>query len=206
MHSLPTLTLHCLPLEGDIPDKTLFLPTHAAGRLEFTVTITGRPAPYALTPHKNRADPLLCAARLLDLADRMAARLGPTARALLSSPEIAAAPGQMATTATLKIGFDHAVAAELAKLAAQFPREAGFVARDSQTTLTTTKTLDLPPIANPPAILTKLQSALPAGISLDQTIYLTLPPVASPAPTLFFAARADFAPAALQILAEIFGA
>lgn len=132
----------------------------AAGRVGFRLVIQGRAAAYATTPHAARQDPVLTVARLIDLADRMARARGVGCFSCVGEVNFGmAVAGAIPDQASITLWFDHLSATELARLAAQFPREAGFVARDAATQLTVDSTWTLAPLAADPAIIAALRAA-----------------------------------------------
>ncbi len=132
----------------------------AAGRVGFRLLVKGRAAAHATTPHAARQDPVLTVARLIDAADRMARARGVGCLSGVSEVNFGAAQaGTIPDEASVTLWFDHLSATELARLAAQFPREAGFVARDAATQLTVASTWTLAPLAADPGIIAALRAA-----------------------------------------------
>ena len=97
----------------------------------FDVAVQGRAAHAGTTPPAARQDALVCAARIIDLVDRMMRARGAEGRGTVGQLRIVKSsrntiPGEVHLT----VEFRHPSDAEIARLEAQFPREAGFIARD----------------------------------------------------------------------------
>ena len=105
--------------------------TGAQAMVWYDVVATGQDAHAGTTPPSARKDALVCAARVIDLVDRMMRARGEDGRGtvgqLLVSPNSRnVIPGEV----RFSVEFRHPLDAEVDRLDAQFPREAGFVARD----------------------------------------------------------------------------
>ncbi len=105
--------------------------TGAQAMVWYDVVATGQDAHAGTTPPSARKDALVCAARVVDLVDRMMRARGEDGRGtvgqLLVSPNSRnVVPGEV----RFSVEFRHPADAELDRLDAQFPREAGFIARD----------------------------------------------------------------------------
>ena len=92
-----------------------------------------------------RKDALVCAARIIDLVDRMMRARGEDGRGtvgqLLVSPNSRnVVPGEV----RFSVEFRHPSDAEVDRLDAQFPREAGFIARDCGVKLELTQLFKIP--------------------------------------------------------------
>ena len=98
----------------------------------------GQDSHAGTTPPSARKDALVCAARIIDLVDRMMRARGEDGRGtvgqLLVSPNSRnVIPGEV----RFSVEFRHPDPAEIDRLDAQFPREAQFIARDCGVTLRT---------------------------------------------------------------------
>lgn len=116
--------------------KQIGIVTGAQAQVWFTATATGQDSHAGSTPPAARRDALVCAARVIDLVDRMMRARGEEGRGTVgqlfvepNSPNVI--PGEVRFT----IEFRHPDEAEIGRLAVQFPREAGFIARDCGVTL-----------------------------------------------------------------------
>jgi N-carbamoyl-L-amino-acid hydrolase len=121
-------------LEGE--GKQIGIVTGAQAQVWYDAVVTGQENHAGTTPPSTRRDALLCAARIIDLVDRMMRARGEDGRGtvgqLVVSPNSRnVIPGEV----RFSVEFRHPDDAEIARLAAQFPREAGFIARDCDVTL-----------------------------------------------------------------------
>ena len=105
--------------------------TGGQAQVWYDLVCTGQDSHAGTTPPSARKDALVCAARVIDLVDRMMRARGADGRGtcgqlfvLPNSRNVI--PGEVRFTAE----FRHPDEAEVSRLAAQFPREAGFIARD----------------------------------------------------------------------------
>jgi N-carbamoyl-L-amino-acid hydrolase len=106
--------------------------TGAQAQIWYDVVATGRESHAGTTPPSARKDALLCAARVIELVDRTMRARGEAGRGtvgqLIVSPNSRnVIPGEV----RFSVEFRHPDEAELDRIEAQFPREVGFVARDS---------------------------------------------------------------------------
>jgi N-carbamoyl-L-amino-acid hydrolase len=106
--------------------------TGAQAQIWFDVTVTGQEAHAGTTPPAARRDALVGAARIVDLVDRMMRARGEDGRGTVGQLQVLpnsrnTIPGEV----RFSVEFRHPADAEIERLAVQFPREAGFVARDS---------------------------------------------------------------------------
>jgi len=111
----------------------------------YDAVATGQDSHAGTTPPSARKDALVCAARIIDLVDRMMRARGENGRGtvgqLLVSPNSRnVIPGEV----RFSVEFRHPDGAELDRLDAQFPREAGFVARDCGVALALTRLFKIP--------------------------------------------------------------
>ena len=111
--------------------KEIGVVTGAQAQVWWEAVATGTDSHAGTTPPSARRDALLCAARVVDLVDRtMRARgedgRGTVGRLTVSPNSSNVVPGEV----RFSVEFRHPDEAEIERIAAQFPREAGFVARD----------------------------------------------------------------------------
>jgi beta-ureidopropionase / N-carbamoyl-L-amino-acid hydrolase len=105
--------------------------TGAQAMVWYDAIATGQDSHAGTTPPSARKDALVCAARIIDLVDRLMRAGGEDGRGtvgqLLVSPNSRnVVPGEV----RFSVEFRHPADAEVDRLDAQFPREAGFIARD----------------------------------------------------------------------------
>ena len=119
--------------------------TGAQAQVWYELVATGQDAHAGTTPPSARRDALLCAARVVELVDRTMRARGESGRGTVgqlhvspNSPNVI--PGEVRFTAE----FRHPDEAEIGRIAAQFPREAGFIARDCGVALQVRDVLRLP--------------------------------------------------------------
>lgn len=137
--------------------------TGGQAQVWFTAVATGQDSHAGTTPPATRRDALVCAARVIDLVDRMMRARGDLGRGtvgqlfvLPNSPNVI--PGEVRFT----IEFRHPDEAEIARLATQFPREAGFIARDCGVSLAITEKFRIPAQAFDPACIDLVRRAAAA--------------------------------------------
>ncbi len=111
--------------------KAIGIVTGGQAQVWFDCVATGQDSHAGTTPPSTRRDALVCAARVIDLVDRMMRARGEDGRGTVGQLFVTpnsrnVIPGEVRFTAE----FRHPDQAEIDRLAAQFPREAGFVARD----------------------------------------------------------------------------
>jgi N-carbamoyl-L-amino-acid hydrolase len=125
--------------------KQIGIVTGAQAQVWYDAVATGQDSHAGTTPPSARKDALVCAARVIDLVDRMMRARGEDGRGtvgqLLVSPNSRnVIPGEV----RFSVEFRHPDEAELDRLDAQFPREAGFIARDCGVRLELTKLFRIP--------------------------------------------------------------
>lgn len=137
--------------------------TGSQAQVWFTAVATGQDSHAGTTPPAARRDALVCAARIVDLVDRMMRARGDLGRGtvgqlfvLPNSPNVI--PGEVRFT----VEFRHPDQAEIDRLAAQFPREAGFVARDCGVALAVTEKFRIPAQVFDPACIDLVRNAATA--------------------------------------------
>ena len=125
--------------------KQIGIVTGAQAQVWYNVVATGQDSHAGTTPPSARRDALVCAARIIDLVDRMMRARGEDGRGtvgrLVVLPNSSnVIPGEVRFSAE----FRHPDAAEIDRLDAQFPREAGFIARDCGVALEITQLFKIP--------------------------------------------------------------
>ena len=110
--------------------------TGAQAQVWYDAVVTGQDSHAGTTPPSTRRDALVCAARIIDLVDRTMRARGEDGRGTVGQLVVLpnsrnVIPGEV----RFSIEFRHPDEAEIARIAAQFPRDAGFVARDSDVAL-----------------------------------------------------------------------
>lgn len=121
--------------------------TGAQAQIWFDAVMTGQDSHAGTTPPSTRRDALVGAARLIDLVDRMMRSRGEDGRGTVGQLHVFpnsrnVIPGEV----RFSVEFRHPDTAEIARLAVQFPREAGFVARDAGLSLSLTELFRLPAV------------------------------------------------------------
>ena len=125
--------------------KQIGIVTGAQAQVWYDAVVTGQDSHAGTTPPSTRKDALVCAARIIDLVDRMMRARGEDGRGtvgqLLVSPNSRnVIPGEV----RFSVEFRHPDADEVDRLHAQFPREAAFLARDCGVTLELTTLFRIP--------------------------------------------------------------
>jgi beta-ureidopropionase / N-carbamoyl-L-amino-acid hydrolase len=110
--------------------KAIGVVTGAQAQVWWDARAVGQDSHAGTTPPSARRDALVCAARLIDLVDRMMRARGEDGRGTVGFLQVApnsrnVVPGE----ARFSVEFRHPDTAEMERLAAEFPREAGAVAR-----------------------------------------------------------------------------
>ncbi|RYY08440.1 MAG: M20/M25/M40 family metallo-hydrolase, partial [Alphaproteobacteria bacterium] len=113
--------------------KQIGIVTGGQAQLWYDLVATGRDSHAGTTPPSMRRDALVCAARVIDLVDRMMRARGEDGRGTVGQLIVLpnsrnVVPGEV----RFSVEFRHPDGAEIERLAAQFPREAGFIARDCE--------------------------------------------------------------------------
>jgi N-carbamoyl-L-amino-acid hydrolase len=111
--------------------KTIGIVTGAQAQVWWDARVVGQDSHAGTTPPSARKDALVCAARIIDLVDRMMRARGEDGRGTVGFLQVSpnsrnVVPGEV----RFSVEFRHPDTAEIERLAAQFPREAGFIARD----------------------------------------------------------------------------
>ena len=112
-------------------EKLIGVVTGAQAQVWYDAVAVGQESHAGTTPPSTRKDALLCAARVVDLVDRMMRARGEDGRGTVGEMHVCpnsrnVIPGEV----RFSVEFRHPEEAELDRIEAQFPREAGFVARD----------------------------------------------------------------------------
>ena len=140
--------------------KQIGIVTGAQAQVWYDAVVIGQDSHAGTTPPSTRKDALVCAARIIDLVDRMMRARGEDGRGtvgqLLVLPNSRnVIPGEV----RFSVEFRHPDDAELNRLDAQFPREAGFLARDCGVTLELTQLFKIPAQPFDPACVDLVRQA-----------------------------------------------
>ena len=125
--------------------KQVGVVTGGQAQIWYDLVATGQDSHAGTTPPATRRDALVCAARVVDLVDRMMRARGEHGRGTVGQLVVLpnsrnVVPGEVRFSAE----FRHPDAAEIERLAVQFPREAGFIARDCGVKLELTELFRIP--------------------------------------------------------------
>ncbi|HET6235466.1 MAG TPA: M20 family metallo-hydrolase [Acetobacteraceae bacterium] len=126
-------------------EKQIGIVTGAQAQVWYDAVATGQDSHAGTTPPSARKDALVCAARIIDLVDRMMRARGEDGRGTVGQLHVLpnsrnVIPGEV----RFSVEFRHPDEAEVDRLDAQFPREAGFIARDCGVALGLTKLFRIP--------------------------------------------------------------
>ncbi len=126
-------------------EKRIGIVTGAQAQVWYDAVVTGQDSHAGTTPPSMRKDALVCAARIIDLVDRMMRARGEDGRGTVGQLFVVpnsrnVVPGEV----KFSVEFRHPDAAEIDRLDAQFPREAGFIARDCGVALDLTTLFKIP--------------------------------------------------------------
>ncbi len=140
--------------------KAIGIVTGAQAQVWYDAVALGQELHAGTTPPSARKDALVCAARVIDLVDRMMRAHGEDGRGtvgqLLVSPNSRnVIPGEV----RFSVEFRHPDEAEVDRLDAQFPREAGFIARDCGVKLELTRLFRIPAQAFDPGCVELVRQA-----------------------------------------------
>jgi N-carbamoyl-L-amino-acid hydrolase len=140
--------------------KEIGIGTGAQAQVWYDAVTIGQDSHAGTTPPSTRKDALVCAARIIDLVDRMMRARGEDGRGtvgqLLVSPNSRnVIPGEV----RFSVEFRHPSDAEVDRLDAQFPREAGFIARDCGVQLELTQLFKIPAQPFDPACVDLVRQA-----------------------------------------------
>ena len=146
--------------------------TGGQAQVWFAATATGQDSHAGTTPPAVRRDALVCAARVIDLVDRMMRARGEVGRGTVGQLFVEPnSPNVIPGTVRFTIEFRHPEEAEIARLAAQFPREAGFIARDCGVQLDVVEKFRIPAQPFDPACIALVEQAAAArGYSAQRIV------------------------------------
>ena len=141
-------------------DKVIGIVTGAQAQIWYDAAATGQESHAGTTPPAARKDALVCAARVIDLVARMMRARGEAGRGtvgqLIVSPNSRnVIPGEV----RFSVEFRHPEEAEIDRLEAQFPREAGFIARDCGVKLEISRLFRIPAQPFDPACVDLVRQA-----------------------------------------------
>ncbi|HLY87851.1 MAG TPA: hydantoinase/carbamoylase family amidase, partial [Acetobacteraceae bacterium] len=130
-------------LEREVTD--IGIVTGAQAMVWYDAVAIGQDSHAGTTPPSARKDALVCAARIIDLVDRMMRARGEDGRGTVGQLHVLpnsrnVIPGEV----RFSVEFRHPSDAEVDRLDAQFPREASFIARDSGVKLELTQLFKIP--------------------------------------------------------------
>jgi N-carbamoyl-L-amino-acid hydrolase len=146
--------------------------TGAQAQVWYDAVATGQDSHAGTTPPSARMDALVCAARVIDLVDRMMRARGEDGRGTVGQLHVLpnsrnVIPGEV----RFSVEFRHPDEAEVDRLDAQFPREAGFIARDCGVALELTKLFRIPAQPFDPACVDLVrQGAAKLGYSAREIV------------------------------------
>jgi len=125
--------------------KTIGIVTGAQAQVWYDAVVTGQDSHAGTTPPSARKDALVCAARIVDLVDRMMRARGEDGRGTVGQMVVLpnsrnVIPGEV----RFSVEFRHPDETEVERIDAQFPREAGFIARDCGVKLELTRLFRIP--------------------------------------------------------------
>lgn len=141
-------------------DKVIGIVTGAQAQIWYDAVATGQESHAGTTPPSARKDALVCAARVIDLVDRMMRARGEAGRGTVGQLQVFpnsrnVIPGEV----RFSVEFRHPEESEVDRLEAQFPREAGFIARDCGVTLDITRLFRIPAQPFDPACVDLVRQA-----------------------------------------------
>jgi beta-ureidopropionase / N-carbamoyl-L-amino-acid hydrolase len=152
--------------------KQIGIVTGAQAQVWYDAVATGQDSHAGTTPPSARKDALVCAARIIDLVDRMMRARGEDGRGTVGQLHVApnsrnVIPGEV----RFSVEFRHPDEAEVDRLDAQFPREAGFIAHDCGVALELTKLFRIPAQPFDPACVDLVrQGAAKLGYSAREIV------------------------------------
>ncbi len=125
--------------------KTIGIVTGGQAQIWYDAVVTGRDSHAGTTPPGARRDALVGAARIIDLVDRTMRARGEAGRGTVGQLFVLpnsrnVIPGEV----RFSVEFRHPDEAELERIATQFPRDAGFIARDADVALSLEQRVRIP--------------------------------------------------------------
>ncbi|MBW4092871.1 MAG: Zn-dependent hydrolase [Proteobacteria bacterium] len=125
--------------------KTIGIVTGAQAQVWYDAVVIGQDSHAGTTPPSTRKDALVGAARIIDLVDRMMRARGEDGRGTVGQLVVLpnsrnVIPGEV----RFSVEFRHPDETEIDRIDAQFPREAGFIARDCGVKLELTRLFRIP--------------------------------------------------------------
>ena len=125
--------------------KQIGIVTGGQAQVWYDAVAIGCDSHAGTTPPSMRRDALVCAARVIDLVDRMMRARGEDGRGTVGQLVVVpnsrnVVPGEV----RFSVEFRHPEPSEIDRLATQFPREAGFIARDCGVDLEVTELFRIP--------------------------------------------------------------
>jgi N-carbamoyl-L-amino-acid hydrolase len=140
--------------------KDIGIVTGVQAQVWYDAVATGQESHAGTTPPSARKDALVCAARVVDLVDRMMRTRGELGRGTVGELRVFpnsrnVIPGEV----RFSVEFRHPDEAEVGRLDAQFPREAGFIARDCDVALNITRLFRSPAQQFDPACVDLVRQA-----------------------------------------------
>jgi len=152
--------------------KQIGIVTGGQAQVWYDAVATGQDSHAGTTPPSTRRDALVCAARIIDLVDRMMRARGEDGRGTVGQLHVVpnsrnVVPGEV----RFSVEFRHPDGAEVDRLAAQFPREAGFIARDCRVALDLRELFRIPAQPFDPACVDLVrQAAARLGFSAREIV------------------------------------
>ncbi len=126
----------------------------------YDAVVTGRDSHAGTTPPAARRDALVGAARIIDLVDRTMRARGEDGRGTVGQLFVSPNSRNVIPGAVrFSVEFRHPDEAELARIAAQFPRDAGFIARDADVALALSERVRIPAQPFDPACVALVREA-----------------------------------------------
>ena len=140
--------------------KTIGIVTGGQAQVWYDAVVTGQDSHAGTTPPDVRRDALVGAARIIDLVDRTMRARGELGRGTVGQLFVIpnsrnVIPGEV----RFSVEFRHPDEAELGRIAATFPSEAGSVARDSGVELVLTERVRIPAQPFDPACVALVREA-----------------------------------------------
>ena len=140
--------------------KQIGIVTGAQAQVWYDAVATGQDSHAGTTPPSARRDALVCAARIIDLVDRMMRARGEDGRGTVGQLHVApnsrnVVPGEV----RFSVEFRHPSGAEVARIAEEFPREAAAIAAACGIDWTLTELFQIPPQPFDPACVDLVRQA-----------------------------------------------